>query len=35
MVIDWYKVGVTTFFIALMIWAMLHAEKQRKENGRE
>ena len=31
---DWYKVGVTTFFIVFFIWAMLHAQKQNK-NGRK
>jgi len=30
-----YKIGVISFFIAFFIWAMLHAEKQRKENERK
>jgi cbb3-type cytochrome oxidase subunit 3 len=30
-----YKIGVTLFFIAFFIWAMRHAEKQRKENERK
>jgi hypothetical protein len=30
-----YKIGVTLFFIAFFLWAMSHAEKQRKENERE
>ena len=29
-----YKIGVTIFFIAFFIWAMIHAEKQRN-NGRK
>jgi hypothetical protein len=32
-----YKIGVTLFFIAFLLWAMNHAnnERIRKENGRE
>ena len=32
---DRYKFGVISFFILFLGWAMAHATKQSKKNGRE
>lgn len=32
---DWYKIGVTLFFIIFFAWAMRHAYKQSEKNGRK
>jgi hypothetical protein len=32
---DWYKIGVTTFFILFLMWAMVHATKEGKKYGRK
>jgi len=32
---DWYKIGVTSFFIIFFVWAITHANKQSKQNGRK
>ena len=32
---DWYKIGVTSFFILFFIWAIRHANNERKRYGRK
>ena len=32
---DWYKIGVTSFFILFLMWAFRHAQKQSEKNGRK
>jgi hypothetical protein len=31
---DWYKIGVVSFFVLFLMWAMIHATKQSKKYGR-
>jgi hypothetical protein len=32
---DWYKIGVTSFFILFLAWAMYHATQEGKRHGRK
>jgi hypothetical protein len=33
---DWYKIGVTGFFIIFLVWSMYHATQQsKKRHGRK
>jgi len=34
-VIDWYKIGVTAFFVLFFIWAGIHADRQRIKNEKD
>ena len=32
---NWYKIGVVSFFVLFLAWAMIHATKQSEQNGRK